>query len=309
MTDIRAVGWDVDQVIHQDYTTSLLARLSGLDPTNSIDYLTETGILPNGYVKQWEVYNDKEVDTTGTAAEMLTDAYKKWEKKLEEEEVVEIVPPDETNGDQSVLSKEETIYSKQKILERISKQQAGEIAEMMDFTTGFEATSGEFEQEGLIQTAYSDGADWVVSYLVNNYPFDREENFFQAGGGVPPVFRQDGEKIEEPTSYEDIPKQAEMTGEVHDFDKAKAFFDFIEEQEIPYENLAVIDDSADNIEGLLKKVQEEGGLAVGFNPKEKELPDFKGYNIPVIDQDPGEENLKPFKEIVFDRSKVENYCI
>lgn len=139
----------------------------------------------------------------------------------------------------------------------------------------------------------------MVDYQIERLGLD-------AGGGMPPFVKTpEGEKILY-TDGKDIPDGAELTGEVEwEHHKVKKFYATVEEKNCNSDEVAVIEDSIWDLYSLLVPVKIGGGIAVGFNIREKDRPKFEEAGIPVIK----ENNLEGFKEIVLNPKSIRKYCV
>ena len=303
-SEIKAVCWDFDKVAHNDYTTTLLAKNISLDPEPKLRMLIqEKELISRKDMKDWKEFTDREIESIGDLADMLTDFLYDWGRKSNGEILTPLQAQNLANSGVNIdpaLSKHDTIIAKQAILKGLSVRKIKEISENIEYTSGFLDAVKKFKEEEIYQVIYSDGAGIVVDHQV-------EKLGIQGGGGVPPYLKTpEGENILYP-DYENTSDKAKLTGKVKlNFEKAKEFFFEILREGVTLDQVAIIDDSGTNLETLHKPIQNHGGLALAFNPKDKYRPGFEKAGIPILDQE--SRDLRPFKEMVLDREKVENLC-
>lgn len=95
-----------------------------------------------------------------------------------------------------------------------------------------------------------------------------------------------------------------LAGGTGDFDKATPLLSHLKERGHALGGVAIIDDSAVNIERLLLPILQAGGIAIGYNPTEAHRRIFRKYSIPILKG----LDLRAFAEIVIDRGKIREYC-
>ena len=263
MKSIGVMDWDVDNVWYKGISTSHCADRSPADPKPYLDGFFGKNWFSYDDVKNWQC---------------LTDFLYKMKK-----------------GDNSVISKEQTIEGKQSLLKGMTMKQIRDIADEIKYTDGLEDTIYNFKKDGIIQTAFSDGLAPFVLYKMKKLGMDY-------GEGVPTIiihdeleFMFDGRFMLE---IDDI----KLTGEVDKFSKFDAFKKFIDGI-YPLSRVAMIDDSGANAKSM-KEVMENGGLAVAFNPSDTHRKDFNSLSIPILKG----TDLRAFGEIVLDPSKLKDYC-
>lgn len=292
MGKIQAIGWDIDGVWYKGISTSHAADASTLDPAPYLKrFVEDNGWFTYDDVRRWADFAAKNsehpIEAVGDLAQMLTDFYYKMTK------------PD---SDEHVVTREQIVQGKQATLWGMSLRELKKIARDVPKTPGLDKAIQTFRENEMYQAAFSDGLFPFVAYLANRMGIDYVD-------GVPCYVDVFGtEKLFDPTMLND--NDITLVGRVEKFNKAKAMFDHLKDMGYQLKNVAAIDDSASNIEPILKPVQEAGGIAIGFNPTEAHLPKFKEAGIPVLIQ--GEErSLEPFIEIVQDPSEatIGRYCV
>ncbi|MBI2085236.1 MAG: hypothetical protein HYT71_01850 [Candidatus Aenigmarchaeota archaeon] len=271
MKKISLVGWDADRVIYDDLFTSVCAMQSKSDPMPYVEKFIRDGWFSLEDVENWCAIKKIKIKTIEHLAQMLTEFYSISTK----------------NGT-SIINHEQVIEAKHSLLRGFTIEQIEQISSKMVYTKGFVECANIFKDNGIKQTMFSDGPNPHVLFQIKKLGF-------QSGGGVNHIVEYDGKEVEYDSN---TPKHAKLTGKIVPFDKAEAFFKYVSSQGCSLSEVAVIDDSAGNVESLLLPVHNAGGLAVGFNVTERHKPVFRKFGIPVIKGN----DLSTFKEIVL------NFC-
>lgn len=271
---IYAVGWDADRVLYRGLITSICAEQSVLDPGRYFDGFVDKGWFTHDDAKRWaDEYNEgREIEAVGDLARMLTDFLYSMRK-----------------GDDSVITKKQTIEGKQLILGGLTMRDIRRISDSVEYSNGAEYAVSALSREGVHQTLFSDGLGPHITHQVSRLGMKK-------GKGVPPVIRlPDGSDVEYRDEHLEI-DDAQLTGRVVPFDKAAEFFDYLAGRKYDMRNVAVIDDSGSNVKGLLRPVLEKGGIAIGYMPTDAHRPMFNEAGIPILKGD----DLQGFYDIVMD---------
>lgn len=288
MKRINAINWDVDKVWYKDISTTYCAEASPLDPKPYLDGFLKEGWFSRDDVKKWADYVGKDpnepIKTVGDMARCLTDFLYRIK----------------TDDGDSIITKEQTIKGKQSLLKDLSMRQIREIAGNVELTPGLRDAVNEFRATGMYQAAFSDGLGPFIAYIAN-----REG--MEYWGIVPAIVESGGEIMPFDNSMIEM-DGVFLTGRTEKFNKSDAFFNHMKDKGYPLSSIAAIDDSGANVE-TLKAIQEEGGVAIGFNPTDAHEPKFREAGIPILKQT--ERSLEPFREIVLNPSEetIRNYCI
>jgi hypothetical protein len=276
------VDWDVDNVWYKGISTTHCAEKSPLNPEPFIDSFIEKGWFTREDVEKWSAeYNSgNPIVSIGNLAMCLTDFLYKIRK-----------------GESSLITKEQTIEGKQSLLRGLTIKDIKRIAESTKYNEGLEETVSRFKKDGVYQAALSDGLGPFVMYHMNKLGMDHK-------GFVPAVMEIGGKELPFEEYMLDMEEDAKLTGKVLKFDKGKAFFDHANEKGYPLSVVAAIDDSGANVEKILLKIQEGGGIAIGYNPSEEHRKTFQKYSVPILKGN----DLRLFGEIVRDPKKLGQYC-
>ncbi len=284
-SEIRLVGWDADRVMYNDLITSICAKNSPLDPQPYVQEFIENGWFSYDDVKRWADYKgldpENPIQNVGNLADCLTDFLYNMKKE---------------GSHDSVLTKPQTIASKQAILKGLTIADIEKISEGIEYTDGLVDAVNGFKEDGRIQSLYSDGLGPHVTYQIRKLGLDE-------GKGIPPIVSHGGREF---LYLPGVAPNATLTGKIGKMDKAIEFMDYAKGYKIPMENIAIIDDSGSNIANLHKPVRDGGGIALGFNVTEAHKSKFHEASIPILKGD----NLEPFIEIVRDPREVTiaKYC-
>ncbi|MBL7160258.1 MAG: hypothetical protein ISS93_00190 [Candidatus Aenigmarchaeota archaeon] len=284
---IIAVNWDVDRVWYPGISSSYCAGQNPQDPEPHLKRFLKGGLFTEDDVTKWAEYAGKDtsdpIQSVGDLADCLTALYH------------DIKNPD----GKRVLEKSQTVEAKQSLLRGMTMEQVRDIADGVELTPGLQKAIEEFNKSGVRQVAFSDGFGPFVSYVAR-----REGMGYW--GVVPAIVKADGK--ETIFTNEMIDSDVVMTGKAEPYIKADAFFALSERRGYKPSDLAAIDDSETNIP-TLKRIQEGGGVAIGFNPSESGAPKFRQAGIPILQQE--ERTLEPFIEIVLDPTDatIGKYCL
>ncbi|MBI4021552.1 MAG: hypothetical protein HY369_04880 [Candidatus Aenigmarchaeota archaeon] len=277
----RVVCWDVDRVWYPGISTSYCADQSVSNPRPYLEGFLDRGWFTPADVAAWAAYRGKDPDAPiarmADLAAMLTDFF--YELK---------------SGGRPVLSKPQAVEGKQSLLTGTTMSEIRAIADGVPLTPGFRETVASLRGCGVYQAAFSDGLGPFVSYVARREGMDH-------WGVVPAAVIAGNRKTlfsDEMLDRDDVV----LTGIVDRYDKSIALFDHLEVAGYTLTEVAAIDDSAANIP-TLKKIQQGGGVAVGFNPLDEDA--FRRERIPILRG----RALEPFGEIVRDPRAVEDLCV
>jgi len=280
------VGWDADRVMYPCTFTSIAVEKSEFKPLPYIKELVEKRkLFTYQDLERWAEIEEKDFENLiGSMAELA--------------DFLDVLHYDvkKPNSDEPVLTNKQAVEAKNALLEGMTIRQIEEISKGIEYTPDLREVVNAFHQAGIYQTLFSDGP-------YPNVNCHYTKLYLEARGGVPPICDIGGREY---PYYDEIPKGAVLTGRTVKFDKVTAFFDHVKKKRVPLRNVAVIDDSALNVERLHVPVRNAGGLALGFNVKDSQRPKFEEYGIPVIRGN----SLEPFKEIVFNpkNAVIGTYC-
>ncbi|MBN2101672.1 MAG: hypothetical protein JW716_02255 [Candidatus Aenigmarchaeota archaeon] len=285
MSNIVLVGWDFDKVAHDSYTTSILAEYNKADPAEHVSYLKQRGIFTDTDVSRWQQdFGGREIKTISDLAAFMTAGLYEMKKP---------------GSDDPLISKENVKAGKQYILRGATIDDAKRASEGIRYINGFEAATEAFRKAGLSQSLFSDGMGPMIDH-------QRIKHRMTAGGGVPPILDIGGVKTTYSVIHLNSPT-AVLTGETEKYNKIQNFFNYLIRAKTPLSQVAVIDDSGENVEHLLKPVMEAGGIAIGFNPTKAHTGQFVKAGIPILVQE--EKSLEPFIDIVQDRRTIGRHCV
>ncbi|MBI4895736.1 MAG: hypothetical protein HY831_04560 [Candidatus Aenigmarchaeota archaeon] len=292
MGKLYVVNFDMDQVCYKGISTSHVADRSIADATHHLRELVENRRwFAYDDFKRWnDDYNkgqelsyqqDTPVVSVPILARCLTDFLYKMKKD---------------GFDESVITKEQTIQGKQMILGGISMGEIRSIAYEVPWTEGLLDAVNLFRHHGLKLYGSSDGLGPFVCHQMQKLGFDDK-------GYVPALIDIDGDRRWFQEHMLGI-GDATLTGDVGKYNKAQEFFRKMEEQGIPLDRVAAIDDSGANVESLLLPIQQAGGLAVGYNPTDAHRPTFEKNSTPILRG----TDLRTFSEVVLDRGTLVRNC-
>jgi len=289
MGRIQVVDWDVDKVWYKDISTSYCANTSPLDPKSYLQQFLSEGWFTDEDVRRWAEYRGRDattpIQTPGDLAECLTDFLYRIKK------------PD---GSGSVITKEQTIQGKQALLRGLTMKNIREIADSIELTPGLRDAITTFRGRAIYQVAFSDGLGPFIAYMAKKEGM----NYW---GVVPAIVEVEGVETafrDTMITFDDV----KLTGKVDKFNKSEAFFSHMGAHNYSLNSIAAIDDSGTNVPAL-KKIIENGGIAIGFNPTETHEKDFREAGIPMLKQ--SDRSLEPFREIVLNPTEntIGKYCI
>lgn len=282
---ISAVCWDVDKVWYQGVSTSYLANKSNLDPGPLLESFLSQGWFSPADVDRWAItYRRGAKDPIKSAkdlADLLTDFHYEMT---------------ELGSDRPIIIMKQLRQGKQAILRGLTMKQIKEVAQSINYSPGLLEAIEAFKRSSLYQVAFSDAPAPFIIYHVKRLGVDY-------GEAAPTMVKMDNEE----RLFEDWMLERDditMTGNAVEFDKTTKLLTHLKEQGHSLSDVAIIDDSAVNIEPLLLPIYQAGGIALGYNPTEAHKPIFRKYSIPILKG----RDLKAFAQIVTDRSKVNEYC-
>lgn len=292
MSEIKVIGWDHDYVAVQTTGTNIsikgITEKRYIDPAPFIRYFIDDGWATEDEFHRWEQeYNDgKKIDNLNELAVCLTDFLYKMKR-----------------GDSHIFTKDQIVASKQVLLKGTTIKEIRNIIERFDdYTPGFKEAVGQLKD--CEQTLYSDSMAPVIEKQIEKLGLD-------AGRGVPVGIEKDGTNDIYFGVYGDFNISLldwKLNGKKEDFFKTVEFMKYLNNRGIGLDEVAIIDDSGNNLEDLHKPVHEAGGIAIAFNPRsDKHYKSFQESGIPILKQD--EPNLEPFIEIVKNPKSIGKYCI
>ena len=249
-----------------------------------LEEFIQSGLFSREDVKDWiRKYNQgKPIRRISDVADMLADFLYRMTRK-----------------GKPIITKQQTIEAKQYLLKGLTMRDIAEISSSVEYNPGLEETVRAFREHGIAQTLFSDSLGPHITY-------QRRKLGMDAGKGVPPVIElPDGTETEYEDFHLDVP-DAKLTGRVLPFKKAEEFFGYVKLRGIDLSRVAVIDDSAENIESLFKPVLEAGGIAIAYNPTDTHRKKLRESSIPILKG----LDLRAFAEIVLNpnESVIGRYC-
>ncbi len=280
----KTVLWDLDGVIYNGRGTTYLAEGSKTSPEYFIDRFKEecgyrgplSDIEPEKfmrYLSVWETEQGTKIDSAGKLGAALTDFRHKY----------------------GLFTSKHTKYTKNAILKGISMKDINEIMENIPLNNGFENTVRGFREDEKQQIIFSNASYPIAVVFQKKYGMDYAE-------GIPVWVRdKEQEYIYTPEMHgnPDIVLAGRLVDER--WDKLQPFLNYIKEENLPLVNIAAIDDDHFRI---LERVQQGGGIAVGYKVKKKYRQEFEKRSIPVLKGD----DLRAFGEIVNNPKEMWRYC-
>ncbi len=270
---IKAVVWDVDNVWYNGISTSLCIERSTANPKIFLTKYLEEGLFTEDDVKRWGELRGKgnnPIKSIKELAECLTDFLYNMRKE---------------NGT-SIITKEQTMRTKQMLLAGLTMKDIREIADTVNYTKGLKDAVQQFKRKGIYQAAFSDGLAAFVSYKAMQLGINHWET-------VPTIVKKGETEMmfaNEMVNEDSI----KLTGKIVPFNKSEAMLNHMKKI-CKLSEIAIIDDSGANVE-MLRKIHEEGGIAIAFNPTDEHLKVFKKEKITILQQE--ERDIEAFTEIV-----------
>ncbi|MHC4165425.1 MAG: HAD family hydrolase [Planctomycetota bacterium] len=259
---IKLIAWDHDRVLIPSLVTSELAIRNTLSSDPFLAELLCTGRVSPSDIEQWCQSENRQIAHISDLADFLTDS------------LYDMSGPDGT----SLLTKSEVIEQKQKLLRGLSVADIYRAMEEIPLTEGINKVVGRCHARNISQIIISDTLDIAVRWQVNRLGMT-------AGFGVPAVLDLEGIQLEQEATQElaaPWPREARLSGKVLPFNKARCLWTFCDENRVRLSEVAVVDDSAANIEALFRPILEAHGLAIAFGPSAKDEEAFLAIGIPVI---------------------------
>ena len=282
---ISAVCWDVDKVWYQGIATSYLAEKSNLAPGPLLESFLSQGWFSPADVDSWAATYRRGAKDPIRSAKDLADLLTDFHYKMTEH-----------GSDRPIIMMKQLRQGKQAILRGLTMKQIKEVAQSVEYSPGLLEAIEAFKRSSLYQVAFSDGPAPFMIYHMRRLGVDY-------GEAAPTMVKLDDEE----RLFEDWMLQRDdirLAGKSGEFDKARKLLTHLKEQGYSLSDVAIIDDSAVNIEPLLLPIYQAGGIALGYNPTEAHKPIFRKYSIPILKG----QDLKAFAQIVTDRNKVNEYC-
>jgi hypothetical protein len=292
MVVTKLVIWDVDKVWYPDLGTTYASMGSRGDGRKFV----EEGLANNWYTQEnidaWQAYRtvqgkNNDLGSIHNVATMYTDFFK---------------TPESTGEGKTIFTKTETIQRKQALLKGLTMADVRAVADgyvLPNLTPGLKEAVAEFRAMGLHQAAISDGLAPLI-YYVTSQPTTRMDYAWAT-----PAFVDVNGRREEFQRHWISRNDVVLLGETPE-NSSKNPRALMRAGEYGFDKTAAIDDSAANINGQLKPIQDRGGMAVGFYPLKHDYEKFEAAGIPILNG--GSPDLRPFIEIVKDPRKINEYC-
>lgn len=279
MGSIRFVNSDVDRVWHADISTTYAAMGHPGDYKPYLSGFLLDGLFNQDDVRNWvDNYNNgNELNSIGDLALMLTAFYNKMKK-----------------DDKPILSKDQTIKSKQSLLAGLTCKDVLDIAYGIEPMEGLKEMFNEFDSNGIYYIASSDGLGPVIHALGQKYRIPSHRILT-----VPAIVSYGKEEMEFDSNMLGD-KNFILTGKSKPFKKGEVASKYAAILEYTPEMTAAIDDSSANLP-YLSQLKMQGGLAVGFNVLPNQVDDFKKAGIPILKG----KDLRRFAELVLDPERLE----
>jgi len=282
---ISAICWDVDKIWYQGHSVDFLAGKSNVDPGPLLQGFLSRGWFSLADVERWAVTRRKEAKGSIESAKDLSDLLRDFHFEMTME-----------GSDKPIITMNQLRAGGQAIIRGLTMAQIREAADSIEYSPGLLEAMATFRRHGLYQAAFSDAPAPFIIYYVKRLGLDY--------GEAAPTMVQVGD---EEMLFEQWMLQRDdirLAGGTGDFDKATPVLAHLKEWGHALSGVAIIDDSAANIERLLLPIWQAGGIAIGYNPTEAHRPIFRKYSIPILRG----LDLRAFAEIVADRGKIREYC-
>ncbi len=282
---ISAVCWDVDKVWYPGYSTSYLSERSDSDPGSLLQSFLSQEWFSLADVDRWAMERrggaKEPIKRARDLADLLTDFHYEMTRQ---------------GSDRPIITMNQLREGKQAIIRGLTMAQIKAAADAIEYTPGLLETIENFRRSGVYQAAFSDAPAPFIIYHVKRLGLDY-------GQAAPTLVEVNGEEV----LFEDWMLQRDdikLAGPSGGFDKKVILLSHLREKGHSLSQVAIIDDSALNIESLLLPIWQAGGIAIGYNPTEAHRPIFGKYSIPILKG----RDLRAFAEIVADRNKIAEYC-
>ncbi|TKJ32913.1 MAG: hypothetical protein CEE38_22080 [Planctomycetes bacterium B3_Pla] len=259
---IKLIAWDHDRVLIPSLVTSELAIRNTLSPDPFLAELLSTGRVSPSDIEQWCRSENRQIAQISDLADFLTAS------------LYDMSGPDGT----SLLNKSEVVEQKQKLLRGLSVADIYGAMEEIPLTKGIDEVVERCQSRNISQIIISDTLDIAVRWQVNRLGMT-------AGFGVPAVLDFEDIQLEQETTQEQAAPwlpEARLSGKVLPFNKAGCLWTFCNKNGVRLSDVAVVDDSAANIEALFRPILEAHGLAIAFGPSAKDEEAFLSIGIPVV---------------------------
>ena len=282
---ISAICWDVDKIWYQGHSIDFLAEKSNVDPGPLLQCFLSEGWFDLADVEKWSVVRRKGARWPIESAKDLSDLLRDFHFEMTTE-----------GSDRPIITMNQLRAGEQAIIRGLTMAQIREAADSIEYSPGLLEAVATFRRRGLYQAAFSDAPAPFIIYYVKRLGLDY-------GEAAPTMVQVSNEEMlfEAWMLQRDDVRLASGTG---DFDKATPLLGHLKERGHALSGVAIIDDSAVNIERLLLPILQAGGIAIGYNPTEAHRPIFRKYSIPILKG----LDLRAFAEIVIDRGKIREYC-
>ena len=243
-----------------------------------LEELVQKNLFPNEEIEIWKKYND--VGSIKNTDEVIkTLSVRLCQLK---------------NG--KVITREQKLEAFYSLLKGLTLENVIRISSSIDYNPGAREAIKMLGEE-VIQTLYTDDPWPCVDYQI------RELGIISGKGAVPVLELPEGRRKEYNPSLL-FRCDAKLTGEVKPLNKSQEFAKYLKRLGIDLKEVAAID-SPENME-TLSRVQEAGGVAIGYPNKDEDIEKFSRNSIPVLK----DRDLRGFAEIVLDprESVIGRYC-
>ncbi len=289
---VNTIVWDVDRVWYPGISISYCAEGRDGSPRERLNqYMTEGLFSANDMLLWASVYGKgaNPMESYGNAAAMLTAFLYSMKKE---------------GSDSPILSKEDTIRTKQGLLKGMKISEIRRIAADVQeqYTQGLLDAIRGFRRD-YSQAAFSDGLGPFILYHTG-------WNGMEFTGTIPATIKNPDKDLPRSISLTDFDQPAFLegnfehmilTGKTELYNKAE---DMKRRFGHNLGQVAIIDDSGANVESMLVPVRDAGGIAVGFRPTDAHRPTFAKHGIPILKG----EDLRAFLEVVRDPSELSYYA-
>jgi hypothetical protein len=292
MVATQLVIWDVDKVWYPDLGTTYASMGNDADGRKFVEEGIEKGWYTQANTDAWQAYRasrgkSSDLSSVYNVATMYTDFFK---------------TPSSTGEGKTIFTKSETIQRKQALLKGLTMKDVREIADryvLPNLTPGLKEAIAKFRNMGLHQAAISDGLAPLIYYVTS-----RPESKMDFAWATPAIVDVDGREEEFQRYWSDRDNVVLLGKTPEGSNKNPRAL--MKAGEYGVNKTAAIDDSAANIDGQLKPIQEKGGISLGFYPLKQDYEKFEAAGIPILNRD--SPNLLPFIEIVKDPRKINELC-
>lgn len=251
---VMRVVWDMDGVLITGRGTTHMANGYDGDPKYFMQrFVLECGLggnplygiksedLERGFAEWENNYNKGPITTIGQLAACLTDLRHK----------LKVFP-----------SSEQTVYTKNAVLEGLDMRSVKYIARGLPYNTGAEECVGSFHKRGVRQLLFSNSNVSLVDAVAKKFGFDHSE-----GAGAEIIF-PDNSRRDYSSRYFDNPA-ASLTGRTKLWNKRKAVFRYLRDSAKGFSDVVAIDDT--EIE-MLTELRSGGARVFGYyNPNDPDM--------------------------------------